>query len=63
MDEKGREIEKLQVLLGSAGEEVERVEGRIGTILGVTTSGLHALKDELNQIKAQVNLNLCNGIC
>ena len=54
MDEKAREIEKLNLLLGSAGEEREKVESRIATILGVSGQGLTNLRSELNQIRTQV---------
>ena len=54
MDEKAREIEKLNLLLGSAGEEMEKVESRIATILGVSGQGLTNLRSELNHIRTQV---------
>jgi len=53
VDDKCREIEKLQLLLGSAGEEKEKAEARISGLLGISNSGLVALKEQLAQIKSQ----------
>ena len=61
MDEKAREIEKLNLLLGSAGEEREKVETRIATMLGVSGEGLRTLRSELDQIRTQVRRDYNSG--